>query len=513
MTRKGWAAVAALAAYVAWSYLSITWAAAPEVAMAGSHRALLYLGCFTLFVALPGCWRLGRRAVDVFILGVAIAGVVTALRLVTGSHLENMFAGPLLSAPIGYHNASAALWTMAALPALLGASRSELPAPLRGLLLGTSALLMHLAVLSQSRGWLFTLPVIVSVMAVLSPNRFRLALGAAGVALATVVVLPQLLAVFGRGGGGDPLAVGPDLAIQAMHAARSSLAASLVLACIGTAAAWADRRFLPAPTATIAPTTRLRARPWMAVVCVVALLSGIVGAASRVVIDDPAGLLGRAWARFQDFRPEAARGETNRFTAVGTGRYDIWRVSLEVVAEHPVGGLGQDNFAASYQQGRRNLFETQRWTHSLWLRLLVHTGVVGLVLFALFLVTALVAAGHRLRASTRRERALVAAALVPLTVWLVQGSIDWFWELPALSLPAFAGLGLAVAMGRDRWLAQRANCGAGAPLHDSQAPQTMAGSGGRLSGATATSATSRPAPRKAPVPLASQCFPAWWRPR
>jgi Flp pilus assembly protein TadD len=36
---------------------------------------------------------------------------------------------------------------------------------------------------------------------------------------------------------------------------------------------------------------------------------------------------------------------------------------------------------------------------------------------------------------------------LPLVVWLIHGSIDWFWELPALSGPALGFLGMVGALG------------------------------------------------------------------
>src|SRR5205085_1189419 len=78
-------------------------------------------------------------------------------------------------------------------------------------------------------------------------------------------------------------------------------------------------------------------------------------------------------------------------TDVGSGRYDFWRVSLDAVAAHPIGGLGQDNFAEYYVR-RRRTGEEPAWTHSFEFRLLTHTGVVGTALFTLFLVGAMAAA-------------------------------------------------------------------------------------------------------------------------
>jgi tetratricopeptide (TPR) repeat protein len=43
---------------------------------------------------------------------------------------------------------------------------------------------------------------------------------------------------------------------------------------------------------------------------------------------------------------------------------------------------------------------------------------------------------------------VAGVALLPLTVWLLYGSVDWFWEFPALSGPALGFLAMAMALGR-----------------------------------------------------------------
>ena len=71
------------------------------------------------------------------------------------------------------------------------------------------------------------------------------------------------------------------------------------------------------------------------------------------------------------------------------------------------------------------------------------------MLFAAFMVAAIAAA---MRARRRRglEAFVAGAALLPLVVWLIYGSIDWFWEIPALSGPALGFLGMAGALGSAR---------------------------------------------------------------
>jgi hypothetical protein len=116
------------------------------------------------------------------------------------------------------------------------------------------------------------------------------------------------------------------------------------------------------------------------------------------------------------------------------------------LAAHPLGGLGQDNFA-DYYILRRRTGEEPRWTHSVEMRLLAHTGIVGFGLFAAFLAGAIAAALPALRRSTGLTRAVAGAALIPLIDWLVHGSVDWFWEIPALTAPALGFLGMAAAFG------------------------------------------------------------------
>jgi hypothetical protein len=130
-------------------------------------------------------------------------------------------------------------------------------------------------------------------------------------------------------------------------------------------------------------------------------------------------------------------------------------VALHAFEHHPIGGLGQDNFGDYYLTLRRTS-EEPSWTHSLELRLLAHTGIVGFLLFGGFLVAAAKAAARTRRRGEADARLLAGALLLPLVVWLIHGSLDWFWEVPALSGPALGflgaagGLGTALGIGRAK---------------------------------------------------------------
>jgi hypothetical protein len=148
--------------------------------------------------------------------------------------------------------------------------------------------------------------------------------------------------------------------------------------------------------------------------------------------------------QFNGFAHEETTYSGSHFANVGSGRFDFWRVALHGFEAHPVGGLGQDNFGDYYLLHRRTSEEPTS-PHSLELRLLSETGVVGFLLFAGVIVFAGVAARRSRRGGTDLARALSAAAIMPVIVWLVHGSVDWFWEMPALSGPALGFLAMAGA--------------------------------------------------------------------
>ncbi|HWC26535.1 MAG TPA: O-antigen ligase family protein [Solirubrobacteraceae bacterium] len=440
-SRAARVAVAAFAAYVAWSFASILWASNAGDALEGSQRALLYLACFALFALLPWTPRTALVAVLAFVAAVTAAGVVTVVRLAGDAPLEELFIDARLRAPIGYHNAAAALWTMAAAPALVLAARREVAWWLRPPLLASATLLLELAILGQSRGWLYTLPVVLLVALLLSPDRLKLVVFAAFAACEVAIAAPDLLAVNSAGTDLDPetaqRAIAPVLD-NALETLAATTAGALVagLALVYAERVLRDRVVLGA-----------RARRATGVGLALAALAG--GAAVVVAADgEPLRRVDSAWSRVTATEGTGAEGGSH-LASLGSTRYDFWRVALDVWRDHPVLGVGQDNFVDAYARLRRSAFEEPRWVHSLPLRLLVHTGLVGAALFVAFLAAvAAGAAGAWRRGRERSAPAAVGAALLPGVVWIGHGSVEWLWEFPALSCAALALAGAAVALGR-----------------------------------------------------------------
>jgi tetratricopeptide (TPR) repeat protein len=430
-------ALACLAAYTALSFLSILWASAPGEAWEGANRTLLYLMVFALFAL----WR-ARGASAVLPLGlwtlalVALAAYV-AVRLDTagGHSFAALFAGERLSYPVGYPNATAAQWLMAFWPALLLARGPRLPWPLRGLFAGGAVLLAGIALFSLSRGSLFATPVMVVLVFALVPQRLRTFATAAPVALGIGVTAALILRV------GDRLRVGQDPQ-AATHTAILALllAALLVGLVVAAAAAFEGSR-------TISRKASRDVRRVVGALALTTLLVVVVGA--LVVAGNPVTRVRHAWDSFKGGYAGETATNNRLLSGLGSNRYDFYRVALDEFEAHPLLGIGADNFSQQYlARGRSD--ETPRYPHSVELRTLAQTGLVGALLAVAGLGAALLAGWRAMRArADPLAPPVAAAALAGFAYWAVHGSFDWFWEFAGLGASAFALLGIACSLAPD----------------------------------------------------------------
>ncbi|HEX4484105.1 MAG TPA: O-antigen ligase family protein [Solirubrobacteraceae bacterium] len=435
-------ALGCLAAYTALSFLSIAWADVPGVAWEGANRTLLYLLVFALFAG----WR-QRGASAALLLSVWTLSII-GLALFVLLHIGGLSASGLhadlpegrLTFPSGYANANAALWLMAFWPALLLARSARLPSVLRGVLAGGAVLLALVALLSQSRGSLYAMPVMLVLVFALLPDRVRtLLLGlpvAAGIALAARPVLHV----------GDNLTARGAVDPSTLHSARSAvlLAAVVVGLLVAIAAVLEQRSRLGEPV-----RRRLhRAAAAAALVTLVAVVAG-----GLVAAGNPVTRLEHAWHSFKGgYSGDESHG--SRLTSgLGSNRYDFYRVALDEFAAHPLLGIGADNFQQQYL-AHGHSEETPHYPHSVELRTLTQTGVIGALLALVGLAAALLAAARAIyargRAADPLGASVAAAALAAFGYWIVHGSFDWFWEFAGLGAPAFALLGLACSLGPAR---------------------------------------------------------------
>lgn len=428
-------ALACLLAYTALSFLSILWAADPGEAWEGANRTLLYLLVFGLFAGwrangtsaalLLCCWTVG-------LIGMAVY-VALHLDSLEGVAFEALFAAERLSYPAGYPNATAAQWLMAFWPALMLARSSRLPWALRGLLAGGAVLLADLALLSQSRGSVYATAAMLVLVFALLPERLRTFAVGVPVALGVGVTAPLVLRV------GDRIDERHSPYAAVHHAVLAMFAAALVVGLVVAVAGALEGRLSPSPS------VQRGIRRGVGALALATLLAVLVGAV--VAAGNPVTRVRHSWDSFKGGYSNSASNSSRLLSGLGSNRYDFYRVALDAFADHPLFGIGADNFAQQYLEHGRSE-ETPRYPHSVELRTLTQTGVLGGLLAVIGLGAALFAASRALLRARSEQLVLsvAAAALAGFAYWAVHGSIDWFFEFAGLGASAFALLGIACSL-------------------------------------------------------------------
>jgi O-antigen ligase len=488
-------ALAALAAYTALSYLSILWAAMPGEAWEGANRTLLYLAVFALFA----CWR--QRGASAALLLCVWTLALIALALFAALHidaasstaLQALLPGGRLLYPSGYPNANAAQWLMAFWPAVLLARSKRLPWGLRGLLAGGAVLLAEVALLSQSRGSLYATPVVLVLVFALLPGRLRTFAVLVPVGAGVLAAAPAVLRV------GDHLHNEAVVPATLYSATAATFAAAAAVAVLVALAAAVDQR--------LGARTRRHARSGMRALALLALVGALAG--GLALAGNPLTRLESAWHSFKGGYGSGASSGSRLVSGLGSNRYDFYRVALDEFLHHPLLGIGADNFAQQYlAHGRSD--ETPRYPHSVELRTLTQTGLLGGLLALAGLSAALLAVALALRQPDPLARTVAAAALAGFGYWLVHGSFDWFWEFAGLGAPAFAMLGIACALAPARAASWASRAPAPAPegpqglVPASRGPRALAHSGGRPLAIAAVAMVSLAAAASLATPWLSQ---------
>ena len=427
-SRSSRVAAAALLAYAGWAFLSLLWADVPADAWQGANLTLLY----ALVFVIAARSRVPTRSAQWLVLAYAVAVAVVGLAVIwaaargTADPNSGVLLGGRLAGPTSYPNATAAAFAIACWPTLALVLEETLPVLARAVALGTVASLVALNLLCQSRGSIFTLPLVLGVFLLLARRRGIALIVVGAVAVTVVSASPTLLAVYSA-----------DTAEARRDALGSALIAILVSAVVLGAAGFLlpllDRLPRPRGRALLVIRASLALAATLAFVAVLAAAS-------------PETRARNAW---HDFRHTGVPAGSSHFSGLGSNRYDFWRVGLQEFRQHPVAGIGVDNFIVPYLK-RRQSDEQPLYPHSLVVRVLSQTGLVGSILLVLFFAAAMVAV---LSGSPVRARTLGGGVVTGVTAWLAHGMADWLWEMPALGFAAFALLGLAVGMGRESGLA------------------------------------------------------------
>lgn len=426
-------AIACLAAYTAFSFLSILWAKVPGDAWEGADRTMLYLIVFALFATWRRPGRSAALLLSVWVLALVGLAVFTVLHVdaaaSSSAQLQALMPGGRLIFPAGYTNANAALWMMAFFPALILAASERTPWALRGLLAGGAVVLAGVALYSQSRGSVYSTPIVLALIFLLLPGRVRNFATLVPVGAGVLAAAPTVLRLDERveAGGG---------AASAVHSATLAvlLAGLVVGLVVAVAAAMESRK----PVSDAVGRRLHRVIATAGVLAVVALLAG-----GLVAIGNPVARAEREWSTFTSIRGYAANssGESRLTGGLGSNRWDFYRVAWHEFLTHPVAGIGAENFAEPYLRLRRSP-ETPHYPHSVELMVMSQTGVIGALLAIAGLIAALVACRSALIGGDRLGRVVAAAAVAGFAYWGIHGSFDWFFEYAGLGAAAFMLLGL-----------------------------------------------------------------------
>jgi len=427
-------ALGAFAVLTAWSYASILWADVPSDALDGSNRMVLYLTVLVLAAAVPWPAQAARAVFVVVVTGAGLLALATLFASATGAAAAHVLVDGRLSSPLGYANATASLWLIALWPALALAIDDELAPAWRGAALGAGALLLESALLTQSRGAALTFVVVAVAYVACSPRRGAVLLALAAVVAAGAAAAQSLLEV---------------------REARSAVTAAAALTDARTAIVWTvgGLAVLAAIVLTLAARAPRRRRARIDTRRLgdrVALGLAVAGAAGALVaIGSPVAWVHDRWDEFRSSGYTQVQAGSSRLSgAIGSNRYDFYRVALNEFREHPVTGIGSDNFQVAYLEHRR-ADEAPRYPHSLALRILSQLGLVGAAAFAALLAAAAIGVRRAMR-SAGRERGTVVAAGAGFLAFLVQAMGDWLWSFPALGIVAFVLLGVALRGGAER---------------------------------------------------------------
>ena len=417
-----WCALGLLAAFVAWSALSLTWTESIDKTSADLARVATYLGVFALALFTRGP-KAARRMVAAVGTGIAFVAIVALLSRLhpawfpegsqTGRFLGSS-AQERLSYPLNYWNALAALIAIG-LPLLLQVATCAKAILFRALAAAALPAMALTSFLTLSRGGIAAAIVVLALFLALTSDR-----------------LPKLLTLLVAGAGGAILIAAATqrdalqhglLNATAHHQGNQMLAMTLVV-CAGVGLVQAG--------ISIALTHGMRPR-WTRVSrrgSLVAALTGALAVLIAVAALNAPGRISHAWS---DFKQSGGPGTgTERLASVsGNGRYQYWVSAADENGAKPLTGTGSGTF--EYWWARNSsVRSTVLDTHSLYMQTLGELGIAGLALLAAFLLATLLGGARATLRAAERARPQLAAAVAGCTAFFLTAVFDWMWQIPVL---------------------------------------------------------------------------------
>ncbi len=438
LTRAAWVGLGLFGAFIVWTAVATTWSLSTERSLEDLALVVGYLGVLVLGVLAQTDRERGLRntvaALATAIVVIAGLALVSRLRpglIPSAAQTSSLIhdARNRLSWPINYWNGLAALLAFG-IPLLLALATSARRLGAQAAAAGALPAVVLCGYLTLSRGGALAAAVAVVVFIALTPERLN--------KLATLLTVGAGSAVL-IAGAVHRNAIENGLGGAAARHQGGTLFVSIILVCGGVALAQvglslAARHGIP-PRAIVLMQRRAR-------------LLVAAGAAAAVVIALAAGVPSKLQHAWRDFKhpttPALNTYSISRFEAVsGNGRYDLWKVAVNMSSQHPLKGWGPGTYQLLWLPRATPVPGYVENAHSLYLETLAELGIVGLALLAGFFVMVISCAVALVRRVRDEDRTRAAAATAALLAFMVSAAFDWIWQIPVLPV-AFMVLAAAV---------------------------------------------------------------------
>jgi O-antigen ligase len=417
----GRVALAGLVLICVWTGVSLLWAPLSSVATDNLVRLLLYVGALLAAIGIMRDRRAARAVEPAFALGaVVVIGYGLAGRLLPGviELSRSSRAGGRLEQPITYWNAEGALAAIGLVLCARLAGDESRPRSVRVLAAAASAPLGLGVYLSYSRGAIAAAVVGLIVLLAAAPSWPQLR------AAATALVAGLSAAACSAAFPGVASLEGSLAERESDGAIMLGILVAVTLGA-GLAQAWAATAERRERVRTTGLGVTRRVRRAVAAGAVVLGLGGLV--------------LGGLGERGGGDKLSSREG-ASRLTTVQSHRYEYWRIGLRTFRRHPLKGVGAGGFRVVWRR-ERPIDEGALDVHSLPIEMAAELGIPGLLGLGLLLGGTGVAA----RRALRRQPGLPVGLLAGALVWFLHATIDWDWELPAVTLPALVMAGALIA--------------------------------------------------------------------
>ena len=405
-----------LALLAGWAALSSLWSPGAGAPVLEAERGILYVAATAAALLL-----LSTREAAAGLLGGVVAGAVLVSLYALGTRLfpghvggaYDPSSGYQLAEPIGYWNALGLLTALAILLAFGFAAHGHVAT--RALAGAALVILLPTLYFTFSRGALIALTGGAVVQAALDPRRARLLVSG------FVVGVPAALGVLEASRSHALTAAGATL--QTAQAEGSHLTRRLVVLALAAAVAIIALHYLER-------RLRLPQRAGTILVAATVAAAGLVAAVALVAAGGPVTVVERAVDSFTEPLP-AGEGDLQRrlLSVSGNGRGDYWHVAWQMARDEPLHGTGAGSFEAHWLRERPISFYA-RDAHNLYLETLAELGAVGLAILLATLALPLIALPRA------RRLPFGPAAAGAFAAYLLHASVDWDWEVPAVTLAA-----------------------------------------------------------------------------